>query len=99
MSKVGTGYLFAFYNPDLGEPGDYIGMYVVERKFFEENGHIESVHFTDTREMPEEFWEDMESSFLVESAVMTKDEVRAKMLELGFEESEELAALNNDGDE
>jgi hypothetical protein len=86
--KVGEGYIFAFCDAGLGDDDDYIGFVVVTKKFFEENGHLESVEFP--REMPPEFEESMESMFIVESSVMNEDQVRAKLIELGFEESIEL---------
>lgn len=92
MSKIGQGYLFAFCDPQIGDEGEYIGFAVVEKKFFEENGHMDSVHFTDVHgDMP--FQEDMESMFIVETAEMSEEQVRDKLIALGFEESAEFAEI------
>lgn len=85
---VGENFLFAFCENEL-DGG--LGFVVVEKEFFEENGHLDSVHFTTDREMPECFGEEMESFFSITG--LDKNGARKKLLELGFTESKSLEAL------
>ncbi len=89
---VGKNYLFAFAeDEDNGEDSNAVCFYVVEKDFFEKNGHLDSVHFTDQFELPSHFDEVMESCFLVENS--TENEVRKELLALGFTESKELTEM------
>lgn len=91
-NQVGKGYLFAFCEDETY--GDEVtGFVVVEKKYFEENGCMDSVHFTDSFDMPEEFQEMMESTFISDNT--NQNEVRKTLLELGFTESKELESLMN----
>lgn len=92
---VGKGYLFGFGVDETYDEADgNVCFYVVEKTFFEENGHIDSVHFTDQFDMPYHLEEVMESCFLVMDS--TKEAVRKELLALGFTESKELTEMLND---
>ena len=87
----GKDYLFAFCEDETyGEDSEATCFVVCEKSYFQQHGHMNSVHFTDTFEMPEIFEEMQESCFLVE---LTEDETRRELFALGFTESKELAEL------
>jgi hypothetical protein len=84
---VGKGYLFRFDQEEASNFDDgAICFFVVEQSYYEKNGHFDSVHFTDTHDMPEHFDEVMESCFVVEERT---EEIRKELLELGFTELKE----------
>lgn len=85
--NVGKGYLFCFDDEEASNFDDgAICFFVVEKSYYEENGHFDSVHFTDKYDMPEHFDETMESCFIVYGR--TKADIRTELLSLGFTELE-----------
>lgn len=86
--QVGKGYLFAFCkDAGLGYDSESVCFYVVDAEFFKENGHLDSVQFTEEFDMPECYEEVAESCFVVEDG---EDAVRKDLLSMGFTESRAL---------
>jgi hypothetical protein len=90
---VGKNYYFGFGEDENYMEGEEPGVcfYVVEKEYFDQNGHIDSVHFTDQYDMPSKFEEVMESCFVVQNS--TEEEVRKELYALGFSEKKELTEM------
>lgn len=80
-------------NSSILSYGEFAFFVVVEKKYFDKENCMNSVHYSDYHYMPKNFEEEMESTFIVHD--LTVEQAKKTLEQMGFTENQELSDMIN----